>query len=139
MVLNAAEKQLRRPRGANVNQKLKLDAPQREGFHRRFVINKPSRIMELEHMGYQIATERAGEGNARTDGLGTHIERHSGTNETGAPQGMILMETPIEEYRAGLKDKDDALKPFDEAIRSGRDTTGRMTETYKTGDTSSIS
>lgn len=128
------EKALRRPRGQVLSSKMKLDAPQREGFVRRFVVNTPARVMEMERMGYQLATEKAGEGISRTHGVGTRIERMGGTTDKGEPMGMILMETPKEEYALGLKDKEDALKPFEAALRAGKDTQGRLTEnTYDAG------
>jgi hypothetical protein len=35
------------------------------------------------------------------------------------------METPVEEYAIGVEDKEERLKPFEQAIRAGRDPEGK--------------
>lgn len=138
MVTEATPKTQRRRRSSTGGFKQKLDAPQRKGYVRRWVDNDPSRIMALEELGYSLVAEKAGEAEARTDGLGTRISRHAGKRGDGQPQQMVLMETPVSEYAAGVAEKEDQLRPFEEAIRAGADTTGRMTDTYETRDRSSI-
>lgn len=114
---------------------LKLDAPKREGYVRRFVNGDPARIAALEDLGYTLVNERAGAGDKRTDGQGSRIARHAGRYDGGAPMQAFLMETPIEEYELGLADKEDRLKPFEEAIRRGDDPTGGLDkgEIYQPG------
>jgi hypothetical protein len=125
---------LRRKRASVGGLKLKLEAPKREGYVRRFVLNDPSRILAMQELGYQFA-----DADTRTDGLGTRIERHAGKDENGAPQRLVLMETPESEYRVGVAEKEEALKPFEQALRAGRDTTGKLQDTYETAERSSIS
>ena len=138
--MNATPKSQRRRRASTGGMKQKLDAPQREGYVRRWVDDDPSRIMQLQELGYDFAAEKAGDGASRTDGSGTRITRHGGKRADGKPQHLVLMETPVEEYAHGVKEKEDALKPFEEAIARGEDTTGRMTQdAYKPGSRSSIS
>lgn len=135
----AVPKSQRRRRASTGGFKQKLDAPQRKGYVRRWVDNDPSRIMAMEELGYALVSEKAGEGEARTDGVGTRIARHGGKRGDGQPQQLVLMECRADDYALGVKDKEDALKPFEEALRAGADTTGRMTDTYEPRDRSSIS
>lgn len=135
----AVPKTQRRRRASTGGFKQKLDAPQRPGYVRRWVDNDPSRIMAMEELGYALASERAGAGEARTDGLGSRIARHGGKRGDGAPQQLVLMECRADDYAVGVKDKEDQLRPFEEAIRAGADTTGRLTDSYEPRDRSSIS
>ena len=72
---------------------LKLHAPTREGFVRRWVNDKGNRIAELEEIGYTLVEERG----IDTDGPGSRVNRLAGTHEGGAPLKTYLMEIP-EEY-----------------------------------------
>lgn len=134
----ATPRERRRPRASTGGQALRLDAPTRPGFVRRFVNADPSRIQRMETLGYTRVSERAGDGKARTDGLGTRITRHAGKLETGAPMQAILMETPEEEFNYGLADKEEARKPFEEAIRRSQDTTAEVEGAYAPATKSTI-
>ena len=123
----------RRRRGSVGGLTFKLDAPERPGYVRRFVNDDPARIKQMEELGYTIVSERAGEGQARTDGLGTRITRHAGKDGNGAPFQTVLMETPVSEYEVGLRDKEEARKPFEEAIRRSADTTASVPDAYQPG------
>lgn len=129
----------RRKRADVAGFRLKLDAPQREGFVRRWVDDNPARIHEMQELGYDFVQDKAGEGKARTDGQGSRMTRMAGKRDDGSPHHLILMETPVEEYQVGVAEKEERLKPFEEALRSGADTTGRLTDAYKPGDGSSLS
>lgn len=131
---DAVPKTLRRKRASTGGLKLKLEAPKREGFVRRFVLNDPSRIIAMQELGYQFA-----DADTRTDGLGKRIERHAGKDESGAPQRLILMETPVSEYAVGVTEKEEHLKPFEQALRAKRDTTGKLEDAYEPANSSSIS
>jgi len=123
----------RRRRASTGGFALKLDAPERPGYVRRFVNGDPARIHRMEELGYTLVSEPAGEGSSRTDALGTRIARHAGKDENGAPFQTYLMETPKEEYAFGELDKEDARKPFEEAIRRSADTTGQVEGAYQPG------
>lgn len=127
----ATPRQARRRRGSTGGFSFKLDAPQREGFVRRFVNDDPSRIQQMEELGYTVVNERASEGLGRTDGLGTRITRHAGKDGNGKPFHAVLMETPISEYKVGLEDKEAARKPFEEAISRSADTTASVPDAYQ--------
>ncbi len=43
------------------------------------------------------------------------------------------METPVEEYMAGVEEKEAYNRKVDEAIRAGRDATGRLENQYGEG------
>lgn len=123
----------RRRRASTGGLALKLDAPQRPGYVRRFVNGDPARIQRMEELGYSLVSEPAGEGTARTDALGTRIARHAGKTEEGAPFKAYLMETPVEEFEFGAREKEEARKPFEEAIRRSADTTGQVEGAYQPG------
>lgn len=123
----------RRPRASVGGFALKLDAPSRPGHVRRFVNGDPLRIQRMQELGYSFVTDQADSGTSRTAGLGTRISRHAGKTEDGAPMQTYLMETPQEEYDLGLQDREDARKPFEEAIRRSADTTGQVEGAYQPG------
>lgn len=129
----ATPKSRRRARSSTGGMSLKLDAPPRPGYVRRFVNGDPLRIARMEELGYTFVADVAGEGNARTDGQGTRISRHAGKQENGEPYQTYLMETPDKEYGFGIADKEEARKPFEEAIRRSADPTGQVEGVYQPG------
>ena len=133
------EKTTRRRRAAIGGFRQKLDAPQRPGYVRRWVDDSPARIMEMQGLGYDFVHEQAGAGAKRTDGQGSRISRMGGKRDDGSPYHLVLKETPADEYAIGVAEREDQLKPFESALRSGADTTGRLQASYKPSDTSSIS
>lgn len=135
----ATPKTLRRKRANVAGFRMKLDAPKREGYVRRWVDDNPSRIAELQELGYDFVHEKADDGARRTDGIGTRVTRHAGKRDSGEPHHLVLMETPVEEYAEGVKEREDRLKPFEEALAAGADTTGRLQDGYKPTSGSSIS
>lgn len=135
----AVPKSQRRRRASTGGFKQKLDAPTRKGYVRRWVDNDPSRIMAMQELGYAMVSDKAGDGESRTDALGTRIARHGGKRGDGQPQQLVLMECRADDYALGVKEKEDALKPFEEALRAGTDTTGRLTDSYEPRDRSSLS
>lgn len=120
----------RRPRASAGGFALKLDAPQREGFVRRFVNNTPGRLQAMEDLGYTLVNDSAGAAESRTEGLGTRISRHAGVTDRGEAMQTFLMETPAAEFNYGVADKEEARKPFEEAIRRTSDPTGQVDGAY---------
>jgi hypothetical protein len=118
---------------------LKLDAPERPGYTRRFVNGDPARIQEMNELGYAFVTDPAAQGKARTDGKGTRITRHAGKLDSGAPMQAVLMETPDNLYAEGLAEKETARKPFEDAIRRSADTTGEVEGAYAPSTRSTLS
>jgi len=117
---------------------LKLDAPQREGYQRRFVNGDPARIQAMQELGYSFVADPAAEGNKRTDSVGTRISRHAGKLDSGAPMQAFLMETPDNLHAEGLAEKETARQPFEDAIRRSADTTGEVEGAYAPKTRSSI-
>jgi hypothetical protein len=91
----------------------------------RWVNDEPGRILKMHELGYDFA-----ERDTRTDGQGTRIERHVGTAPTAPLKLAYLMETPDDQYAIGVAEKEERLKPFEEAINRGEDTTGKVQDAY---------
>jgi hypothetical protein len=136
--VEATPKDRRRPRATTGGFALKLDAPQRPGFVRRFVNGDPLRIMKMEELGYTLVADQAGEGKARTEGKGSRITRLAGKTEEGAPMHAVLMETPAEEYAYGVSDKEEGRKAFEDTIRRSGDPTGQVEGSYAPAGRSTI-
>lgn len=138
--IEATPKTQRRRRASTGGFRTKLDAPQREGFVRRWVDDNPSRINEMQDLGYDFVQDKAeATGARRTDDVGTRMKRMAGKRDDGSPHHLVLMETPVSEYEIGKAEKEERLRPFEEALRAGADTTGRLQEAYKPSTGSSIS
>jgi hypothetical protein len=98
-------------------QALKLKAPERPGHTRRFVINTPERIAEMENLGYAIVSDPS----TATIGLGSGtVERPAGSGADGSYRKHILMETPNELYAEGQAELERHNRQVDIAIRAGR-------------------
>jgi len=121
--MDAVPPRTRRKRDPVGGFKQRLDAPQRAGYQRRWV-NDDGVRPELLHT--DLAYDFVIEPNTDTHGQGTRVSRVVGRKASGEPQYAYLMETPVEEYAVGVAEKEDRLKPFEEAIRSNQDTTGAL-------------
>ena len=121
----ATPKHNRRKRATVGGFKTRLDAPQKKGMVRRWVNDDPGRITAMHDLGYDFA-----DAETRSDDPGTRVSRNVGTHPNGAPKLAYLMETPADQYDIGVKEKEERLKPFEEAIARGEDTTGRVQDAY---------
>lgn len=110
----------RRKRADVGGQHLKLAAPERKGFQRRWVNDTPGRIAMFEELAYTHVSEQG----IKSDSPDSRVRRLVGTQAGGAPQYAYLMETPLEEYQYGVEEKEEARRPFEEAIRRGEDPLG---------------
>lgn len=108
---------------------LKLSAPSREGQNRRWVNDDGNRIAQMRELGYEFVSETG----IKTADPGSHVTRLVGTKANGEPLHAHLMETPIELYAEGVDEKEAANRKIDEAIASGRDSTGRLENQYGHG------
>lgn len=132
----AAEKPTKRRRRASVGSlALKLSAPSREGYTRRWVNDDGNRIANADELGYDHVSDTG----LKTSGPGSRVSRLVGTKANGEPLHAYLMETPDELYAEGLAEKEAAARQIDESIKAGRDSTGQMSpnETYGHGSISS--
>jgi len=118
----ASEKPTRRRRAAVGGFALKLDAPQRPGFVRRWFNDDGNRIAQAQELAYDHVTDP----NIKSSSSDTRTSRLVGTKANGEPLRAYLMETPVEEYEAGLAEKEVQPRQIDEAIAAGRDSTGQM-------------
>jgi len=130
----AVPKHNRRKRASVGGFQTRLDAPQKNGMVRRWVNDEPGRISMMHELGYDYA-----EADTRSDGQGTRIARNVGTHPNGEPKLAYLMETPQDQYAIGVQEKEERLKPFEEALARGEDTTGKVEGSYSpAGERSTI-
>lgn len=114
----------RRRRASVGGHALKLKAPERKGFTRRWVNDDGNRIAEAEELAYDFVHEQGIE----TTGPGSRVKRLVGTKANGEPLHAYLMETPNELYAEGVAEKEAETRKIDEAILSGQDSTGQMSQ-----------
>jgi hypothetical protein len=131
----AAEGAPRRRRASVGGHALKLSAPAKPGFKRRFFNDDGNRLADAEELGYDHVSETG----LKTSSPGSRVSRLVGTKANGEPLHAFLMETPDELYAQGEAEKEAACRTVDDAIRAGRDSTGQMspTETYGQGSINS--
>lgn len=112
---------------------LKLHAPERPGFVRRFANDKGNRLAELGELGYSFVEDRT----IATHGTGTRTNRLAGTQDGGAPLKTYLMETPVELWEQGMREKEEERAAVDLAINQGRDPSGETdpNHSYRPGET----
>lgn len=123
---------------------LRLEVPQRDGFHRHWFRGTPERIARAQQAGYRfVDKEDLGEdavnsfdlaGSSEESGstdLGSRISVISGDDigSNGQPGRLYLMECPMEYYEAAqqvLSDRNDSVA---EALRGGKIGAGQAGET----------
>lgn len=121
-VEGGAQRPGRRRRASVGGHTLKLSAPVRHGYVRRWVNDDGNRIAQCEELAYEFVHE---DGIETTD-VGSRVSRLVGTKANGEPLRAYLMETPEEEFRAGLSEKEAHNRQIDDAIRQGVDPTGQL-------------
>lgn len=121
----------RRRRASVGGHAMKLAAPQKEGWTRRWFNDNGNRIAEAEELGYSNVSDTG----IKSSGPGSVVSRLVGTKANGEPLSAFLMETPNELYAEGLAEKEAHNRQIDDAIKAGRDSTGQMpsSETYGQG------
>lgn len=105
---------------------MKLDAPQRPGFVRRWFNDNKNRIAEGEELAYDFVTDKG----VKSTDPSSRISRIVGSGENGEPLRAYLMETPEEYYQEGLAEKEAKNRQVDDAIAAGRDSTGQHPDTH---------
>lgn len=135
--LPTTEAPTRRRRASVGGHALRLDAPQKEGWTRRWMNDDANRIADAEELGYSPVSDTG----IKSSGPGSVVSRLVGTKANGEPKSAFLMETPNELYAEGLAEKEAHNRQIDDAIKAGRDSTGQMpsTETYGHGSIQSSS
>lgn len=111
----------RRRRASVGGHALKLQAPQRDGYIRRWVNDDGNRIANAEGLAYDFVLDTSIAGT----GEGSRVSRLVGTKANGEPLRAFLMETPAEEFQAGVAEKEAHIKALDEAMHRIVDETGQ--------------
>jgi hypothetical protein len=124
----------RRRRASVGGHALKLSAPERPGYKRRFFNDVGNRIAEAEELGYTPVSDTK----AKSPGLGSSDTRLVGTKATGEPLRSVLMETPDELYAEGVDEREAINSQVDQAIVKGADFTGQVTSDDNTYGRGSI-
>lgn len=129
---NAASPLKRRRRASVGGHAMKLQAPGRKGYTRRWINDDGNRIADAEELAYEFVHDP---GTQSTD-VGSRVSRLVGTKANGEPLRAYLMETPDELYAEGAADKEAQNRQIDDAITAGVDSTGQLgpkAETYGQG------
>jgi hypothetical protein len=141
---NPANAPLELPKGYRpmTTQQLRLEVPERPGWHRRWFRGNPGRLARAQQAGYRFVDEKdcdvnnhdlAGDSTAAgsTD-LGSRVSVISGeSGQGGQPTRMYLMECPMELYEHGrsiLEQRNDQVAA---ALRGGTVGAGSQGESQK--------
>jgi hypothetical protein len=133
VIIETADGPVKRRRRASVGgHALKLDAPNRPGFKRRWFNDDGNRLADAHELGYDPVHDPE----VKTSDLGSGISRLVGTKANGEPLRAYLMETPDELHAEGVAEKEARNRLVDDAIVAGFDSTGQMSsrETYGHGE-----
>jgi hypothetical protein len=88
---------------------LKLDYPQREGFHRHWFNDVPGRVDRAKEAGYEHVKSNEGK----------PVSRTVGTAEGGGALTAFLMEIPEEWYKQDMATEQNMIDEKEEVIRRG--------------------
>lgn len=99
-------RQTRKPFGATT---LKLDYPQRPGFHRHWFNDVPGRTARALEAGYEHVKDHEGK----------NVSKIVGTAEGGGPLHAFLMEIPEEWFKADMAEQQKIVDEREAAMRRG--------------------
>lgn len=119
----------RRRRASVGGHALKLSAPARPGYVRRWVNDIDNRLADANELEYDFVSDDT----IKSTGVDSRVSRLVGTKANGEPMRAFLMETPVEEFNAGIAEKESHLRQIDEAMHGIVDENGRnapKTEQY---------
>lgn len=114
----------RRRRSTVGEHAMKLSAPARPGYRRRWFNDDGNRLATADELGYTPVSDTA----LKTSSPGSVVSRLTGTKANGEPLHSFLMETPDELFAEGMAEKEAQAAAIDQAIMSGRDSEGRMSQ-----------
>jgi hypothetical protein len=118
----------RRRRASVGGLNMKLQVPERPGFHRHWFNDVPGRLAMAHELAYDFVEDPS----IKSDSPDTRVRRHVGTLD-GKPLYAYLMECPLEEYERGQAEKVGETREVDLAIAAGRDLDGRVENQYGHG------
>jgi hypothetical protein len=122
----------RRRRASVGGHALKLQAPARAGFQRRWFNDSDNRLAQADDLAYDFVHDP----DAKSSDVGSRVSRLVGTKANGEPLRAYLLETPDELYAEGVAEKEAHNRQIDEAIMAGVDSTGQIgpkSETFGQG------
>lgn len=105
---------------------MKLQAPERKGFVRRWFNDLGNRLADAGEFAYDYVTDKG----VQSSDPSSRISRLVGTKATGEPLRAYLMETPDELYAEGVTEREQIHSQVDQAIVKGGDFTGEMDERF---------
>lgn len=100
--------------------RLKLDAPSREGYQRRWINDTGNRLREAQEGGWTFVNDETALTASHTDTADTRVSVIAGRHEAGGVMHAYLMEIPQEWYDEDQAAKEQELDEIDEALRRGR-------------------
>lgn len=118
----------RRRRSSVGGLNMKLQVPDRPGYHRHWFNDVPGRLAMAHELAYDFVEDPS----IKSDSPDNRIRRHVGTID-GKPLYAYLMETPLEEFERGQREKVEETREVDLAIAAGRDLDGRVENQYGHG------
>jgi hypothetical protein len=95
---------------------IKTRAPEREGYYRRWVVDRPGRIEDAQASGYSFVVDPGAEIGDKPDdiakrqGLDSRLSIRVGTHQDNTPMMAYLMETPKDWYQENQQIKEGFLK-----------------------------
>lgn len=112
----------------------KLDAPERDGYVRRWVADRPGRIQAAQDGGYEFVTDQVQTGDAGSADVtmrkevGSAVSRFGGTDDSGKPINLYLMEIKKEWYDQDQAEKGLNVSLTEDALRRGAQGDGAVSE-----------
>lgn len=107
----AAAPTKRRRRASVGGHAMKLTAPPREGYQRRWVNDTNDRLAMMDELGYDHVSDAS----IKSTDAGSRVSRVVGTKPNGEPLRAYLMETPVELYAEGVAEKEAQIRERFEA------------------------
>lgn len=120
----APEAPKRRRRPSVGGHAMKLNAPTRPGYVRRWCNDSDNTIANRDELGYSFVTD----GSIQSSDPGSRVSRLVGTKKNGEPLRAYLMETPDELYAEGVAEKEAEAQRIDQAISAGETSEGHMAQ-----------
>ena len=104
-----------RPERKPIVRQAKLEADERDGYKRRWVIDDVNRLQMFKEAGYTFVHEKG-----KSDSSDSRRSRRAGDHD---PRNMYLMEIPTKHYEEDQAIKQRQVDEVDETIRTGGQST----------------
>lgn len=103
---------------------VKTKAPERDGYYRRWIADRPGRLEEAQAAGYSYVIDPRAEIGERPDdiskqtGLDSRVSMRVGTHQDNTPMTAYLMEMPLEWWQENQQIKESHLKAKEASAKS---------------------